>query len=248
MPNEAAGLETAEAGGLSRNSLSEMIYARLRLALMTGVYESGAKLNIRGLAAHYEISPTPVREAVMQLVREGALELRLGHQPRVPVLSIPHYINIRETRAPLERLASELAAVHSSDALIESLRASHARFVQAEKEQKWKEALAANQEFHFAIYRASQNEVLVSVIENLWLLAGPFINNQYPSIRRASSELHPHLLIIDALSRKSPSEAGELAVRDLREGSYLILENLKAESPKKAAKKKAGARAADAAR
>ncbi|WP_163334169.1 hypothetical protein, partial [Klebsiella aerogenes] len=36
-----------------------------------------------------------------------------------------------------------------------------------------------------------------------------------------------HLLIIDALSRKSPSEAGELAVRDLREGSYLILENLK---------------------
>jgi hypothetical protein len=29
------------------------------------------------------------------------------------------------------------------------------------------------------------------------------------------------------LSRKSPSEAGELAVRDLREGSYLILEKLK---------------------
>jgi hypothetical protein len=34
-------------------------------------------------------------------------------------------------------------------------------------------------------------------------------------------------MIIDALSRKSPSEAGELAVRDLREGSYLILEKLK---------------------
>ena len=28
----------------------------------------------------------------MQLVREGALELRLGHQPRVPVLTIPQYI------------------------------------------------------------------------------------------------------------------------------------------------------------
>jgi hypothetical protein len=34
-------------------------------------------------------------------------------------------------------------------------------------------------------------------------------------------------MIIDALSRRSPSEAGELAVRDLREGSYLILEKLK---------------------
>ena len=224
--------------GLSRNSLSEKIYARLRLALMTGAYESGAKLNIRGIAAHYEISPTPVREAVMQLVREGALELRLGHQPRVPVLTIPQYIKIRETRAPLERLAAELAAVHATETLIEKLHEAHARFVRAEIDQKWKEALAANQEFHFEIHQASQNEILVGVIENLWLLAGPFINNQYPNIRRASSQIHPHLLIIDALARKSPSEAGELVVRDLREGSYLILENLKHEIRKISTKPK----------
>lgn len=229
MQKEAVEIQADDAGGLSRNSLSERIYSRLRLALMTGVYESGAKLNIRGLAAHYETSPTPVREAVMQLVREGALELRLGHQPRVPVLSIPQYIKIRETRAPLERLAAELAAVNATELLVESLRASHQRFVQAEQDAKWKEALAANQEFHFAIYQASGNEILVGVIENLWLLAGPFINNQYPFIRRASLEVHPHLMIIDALSRKSPSEAGELVVRDLREGSYLILENLRHE-------------------
>ena len=62
----------SDAKGLIRNSLSERIYARLRVALMTGVYESGAKLNIRGLAAQYQISPTPVREAVMQLVRESS--------------------------------------------------------------------------------------------------------------------------------------------------------------------------------
>jgi DNA-binding GntR family transcriptional regulator len=231
--------------GLSRNSLSERIYARLRVALMTGVYESGAKLNIRGLAAQYQISPTPVREAVMQLVREGALELRLGHQPRVPVLTIPQYIKIRETRAPLERLATELAAVHVTEALLEKLRGYHHRFVQAEIDLMWKEALAANQAFHFEIYRASQNEILVGVIENLWLLAGPFINNQYPNIRRGGSEVHPHLMIIDALSRKSPSEAGELAVRDLREGSYLILQNLKFENRKTSAKAKKGKGALD---
>jgi DNA-binding GntR family transcriptional regulator len=36
------------------------------------------------------------------------------------------------------------------------------------------EALAANPGFHFAIYRASDNEILVGAIENLWFLAGPF--------------------------------------------------------------------------
>lgn len=227
MSTKQPDVSMEEPLGAVRDSLSEKIYSRLRLALMTGVYESGDRLNIRGLAASYETSPTPVREAIMQLVREGALELRLGHQPRVPVLTIPHYIKIREARVPLERLAAELAAVNITDAVLDDLRAAHQRFVQSEQEAKWKEALAANQAFHFTIYRTSDNEVLVRIIENLWLLAGPFVNNQYPQVRRAHSEVHPHLLIIDALSRKSPSEAGELAVRDLREGSYLILENLK---------------------
>lgn len=222
----------AETEGLGRNSLSERIYARLRVALMTGVYEPGDRLNIRGLAASYETSPTPVREAIMQLVREGALELRLGHQPRVPVLTIPQYVKIREVRAPLERLAAELATVHVTDALVERLKGLHQRFVQSEQEEQWKEALAANQEFHFAIYRTSQNEVLVRIIENLWLLGGPFVNNQYPHVRRAHSEVHPHLMIIDALARQSPSEAGELVVRDLREGSYLILRALEGQAAK----------------
>ncbi|WP_213030906.1 hypothetical protein, partial [Acinetobacter baumannii] len=41
------------------------------------------------------------------------------------------------------------------------------------------------------------------------------------------------LLVIDALERQSPSEAGELIVRDLREGSYLILSHLEDEKSKK---------------
>jgi DNA-binding GntR family transcriptional regulator len=194
---------------------------------MTGQYEPGSKLNIRKLAASYDMSPTPVREAIFQLVREGALELRLGHQPRIPVLSIPQYINIRETRAPLERLATELSAARIGAGDIEELKRLHELFVECEKKQRFKEALAANQEFHFTIYRASGNDVLVRVIENLWLLAGPFVNNQYPLDEEAAPRVHPHVLIIDALTRSSPAEAGELVVRDLREGSYVILEKLK---------------------
>ncbi len=211
---------------IDRDSLSDRIYARLRIALMSGQYEPGAKLNIRGLAAAYDMSPTPVREAIFQLVREGALELRLGHQPRVPVLTVPKYINIRETRVPLERLAAELATARITAAEIEALKEYHARFLLAEQEARWKDALAANQAFHFTIYRASGNDVLVRVLENLWLLAGPFVNNQYPLEPRPDRGTHPHLLIIDALERLSPSETGELIVRDLREGSYLILEKI----------------------
>ncbi|WP_298723727.1 GntR family transcriptional regulator [uncultured Ferrovibrio sp.] len=221
-------LDPDEAIGLTRDSLSERIYSRLRVALLTGLYAPGTRLSIRKLAATYHTSPTPVREAIFQLVREGALELKLGYQPRVPQLSIEQYINIRETRVPLERLAAELSTVNITETEIQKLRELHQAFVDCEKAENWKAALIANQEFHFTIYRASRNDILVRCIENLWLLAGPIISYQYPHIRQAAAETHPHLLVIDALSRRSPSEAGELIVRDLREGSYRIIEQMKA--------------------
>lgn len=221
--------QQAEKDVIGRDSLSDKIYEILRFALMTGRFEPGARLNIRSIAADYEISPTPVREAVFQLVREGALEIRLGHQPRVPVLTLPHYINIRETRVPLERLAAELAAARISGEDIERLKLLDARFRQSEANEQWKEALAANQDFHFTIFRAAGNSVLLQCIENLWLIAGPFVNNQYPIHRPETGQQSIHEHIIDALERRSPVEAGEWMVRDLREGSNLILEKLKAE-------------------
>ena len=231
--NEVDPVDEPDAVGsssLNRHSFADRIYSQLRTALMAGLYEPGSRLNIRRLAIVYETSQTPVREAIIQLVADGALELKLGHQPRVPILTIPRYIEIRETRAPLERLAAELSTVNITRRDIEFLEQQQVEFLRAEAEQDWKKALATNQAFHFAIYRKSNNQVLIKFIENLWLLAGPFVNNQYPYSKKPAFDVHPHELIIDALKRRSPTEAGELVVRDLREGSYRILEKLKHEA------------------
>ena len=215
--------------GIARDSLSAKIYQRLRSDLMTGRYSPGERLNIRRLADTYETSATPVREAMMQLVREGGHELRPGHQLRVPVLSISRYVDIREVRGPLERLATERAAALITETGLAKLEALNDAFFQAEDEDRRKEALALNLEFHFTIYRASGNQVLVNTLENLWLLSGPFINNQYPNASQEHSVNHPHLLIIDALRRRAPGEAGEMVVQDMRVGSHLILDKLKSD-------------------
>lgn len=224
MPFETSQLSIDQ--DASRDSLSVRIYARLRLELMRGLHAPGARLNISKLAEALDTSVTPVREAVFQLIREGALELRTGHQPRVPVLGISTYVDIRETRIPLERLAGELATVSITDDEIEQLQAFHQQYFDGSVNGNWSAAITANQAFHFTIYRASRNDVLVQVIENLWLLIGPFVASQFPYYMRVPSEMHPHLMLIDALSRRSPSEVGELLVRDLREGSYRIISRL----------------------
>src|SRR3546814_13602075 len=55
-------------------SLSEQVYGRLRSALMRAELKPDQRLKIRDLAAKLGTSETPVREALFQLAREGALE------------------------------------------------------------------------------------------------------------------------------------------------------------------------------
>ena len=213
--------------GLSRDSLSAMIYKSLRSNLMTGAYEPGERLNIRRLASSFDTSPTPVREAVMQLVREGGLELRPGHELRVPILSVDRYVKIRQVRAPLERLATELTAELIGEATLRDLTEINQLFLDAENGGRWKDALSLNAKFHFTIYANCGNELLVNAIENLWLLSGPFLINQFPSAIHPHDDQHPHLRLIDALRRHAASEAGEIVIRGLEKGSALIIEKLK---------------------
>lgn len=222
----AQGVRNEGQAGLTRDNLSAMIYRRLRSNLMSGALEPGERLNIRNLATEFDTSPTPVREAIMQLVREGGLELRPGHELRVPVLTVERYLRVREVRAPLERLATEMAVPLISEAALDGLARINQTFLVAEREKRWKEALSLNTRFHFAVYAASGNDVLVNTIENLWLLTGPFLINQYPAAIHPHDNKHPHLLLIDAMRRRAAREAGEIVLAGLEKGSSLIVTKL----------------------
>ena len=48
---------------------------RLRTAILTGELEPGARIRIEQLAAAWQLSPTPLREAVRSLAHTGLVEL-----------------------------------------------------------------------------------------------------------------------------------------------------------------------------
>lgn len=212
---------------VSRDTLSEKVYGRIRAGLMTGGHEPGERLNIARIAKSFDTSPTPVREAMMQLVREGALELRPGHQMRVPDMDLDRYLEVRSIRIPLERLAAEKAAQNMTHNEMMELEYQARRCLDAEDRELWKEALAANQEFHFTIYRASRSPVLVRVIENLWLLTGPFINHLYSGQVRHYRSGEPHERILRALKAKDPAEAPAAVEHDIMRGSEAIVAQIR---------------------
>jgi len=162
------------------HTLRDQATRELRRMLMTGRFEPGQRLTIRGLAETLGVSMTPVREAVARLAAERAIEAEPNRWMRIPLLSAGELRELRDIRVALEGLATERAAARMTPALLEELAAREAEIVALRKGGEPKARIAAIHRLHFTIYRASAMPALVEMIEGLWLRSGPYVNLLFP--------------------------------------------------------------------
>jgi DNA-binding GntR family transcriptional regulator len=106
---------------IDHSKLGEIVYQHIAGALTKGALKPGERLKIRDLAHEMGTSVTPVRDAILRLVHEGALLLKSPRDIRVPVLHQDRYLEIRTIRLKLEGLAAERAASNASAADIARL-------------------------------------------------------------------------------------------------------------------------------
>jgi DNA-binding GntR family transcriptional regulator len=206
-----------------RVNLNAQVYETLRAALLEGRLRPLQRLKIRDLAQTLGVSETPVREAVMQLVRERALVLQTSRSLTVPRLSAVQYLELRRIRLELEGLAAAEAAAHVSARTIAQLEKLHARLLKAEATGNATDAVRLNWHFHSLVYRNSGMLDLVNLIEGLWLRTGPLLTYQYPYAPPTYAGRHRHLDVIDAL-RAGDAGAVRAAIQaDTMEGGAGLL-------------------------
>ncbi|RBJ63998.1 GntR family transcriptional regulator, partial [Pseudomonas sp. MWU12-2534b] len=97
---------------VSRDTLQEQVYRQIREALMSGRFQPGQKLTIRGLAEALGSSPMPVREALQRLSAENAFEVTETSRLRVRMMTVERLREIRDARVALEGLLAEKAVQH----------------------------------------------------------------------------------------------------------------------------------------
>ncbi|MCI0753051.1 GntR family transcriptional regulator [Teichococcus vastitatis] len=218
---------TASLPVLTRTSLNDRVYETLRAALLEGRLRPHQRLKIRDLAATMGVSETPVREAVMQLVRERALTLQTSRSLTVPRLSAEQYLELREIRMELEGLAAARAAEHVSTRDVAALARLHDRLRKAEDAGNAAEAVRSNWHFHARIYEAAAMPELFHMIQGLWLRNGPLLTYLYPHAAPFYAGRHRHLDILDAL-RAHDGPAVRTAIRaDTIEGGARLLDMLR---------------------
>ncbi|MCW1805127.1 GntR family transcriptional regulator [Brachybacterium squillarum] len=155
-----------------RDEVEELILQRL----LENRWAPGSRLSIDGLARDLEVSPTPVREAMVALERSGLVEyVALRGYVVAPPLDAEHMTELLDARKVVESAALGRAFTQW-DALVADLEAAHARHAEvlaqidaagAEDYELLNEHFRADWAFHQVFFAHADNRYLRTMVENL---------------------------------------------------------------------------------
>lgn len=189
---------------------ADRIRQSLEQDIVTGALPPGARLDEVRLAERFEVSRTPVREALMQLAASGLVDIRPRQGALVAALGLKRMVEMFEVMAELEGLCARLAARRMSAAERADLQRLHAdtrRFVEADDPDAY---YAANLDFHEAIYAGSHNAFLAEQTRGLRQRLTPYRRIQLRRQGRLADSFAEHDAVVRAICAGDAEQAERL--------------------------------------
>ncbi|MAC78848.1 MAG: GntR family transcriptional regulator [Rhodobacteraceae bacterium] len=188
---------------------AELIAELLEGMILEGQFSNGARLDEVQLAARFNVSRTPIREAFQRLALSGLVEQipRRGVFVRQP--GPVELIEMFEVMAEMEAACARLAARRISDKALEEMRALNARCLQAVAAGDADLYYRENETFHHMLYRQSGNGFLEHECLRLHRRLKPYRRVQLRLRGRLRQSMAEHQAVVDALAAGDEAGAAE---------------------------------------
>jgi DNA-binding GntR family transcriptional regulator len=208
---------------LAEEPLSQAVYRRLRQDITSGALRPNERLVETELGELFEVSRTPVRDALLRLEADGVVDAgKRGWT--VHEYDRDELVAIYETRAALEGAAARLAALRATEEQLADIE------VVLESEQADLHADSGsdvtsreNSQFHSMIYESCRNDRLVGLIERN---AQIYFNYRVASLytpEELELQLAGHFRLLAALKRRDADAAEREQTEHLFEGLEILL-------------------------
>jgi len=132
-----------QGGPVSRGSLRAQVTARLLTGIFAGSLRSGQRLVVQHLATAYEVSPTPVRESLVELVSLGLVDLLPNRSAIVRPFGPQEVNEISQIRRLLETEAVRCACGRIPPPELSALDLELRRLEALPRDQTWDRAARA---------------------------------------------------------------------------------------------------------
>jgi DNA-binding GntR family transcriptional regulator len=179
-------------------------------AIVSGEFSPGTMLTAPTLAARFDVSATPVREALLNLEKRGFVEIARNKGFRVTEVSeqeLGQIVEIRQSLEvpPMRRLAGAIPAATRVE-----LRADAQAIVDTAAAKDLPAYLAADRRFHLHLLGLTGNDRLVALVDDLrqqTRLVGLADLLNTPELAGSAVE---HLILLDLLASGDAESAEEL--------------------------------------
>ncbi len=154
------------AGDFAATNLREQIHDRVRLGIISGRTGPGTIFSVPSLAGELGVSTTPVREALLELARDGLVTPLRNRGFRVESMSLAELDQVFSLRELLETYALEMVA-RARLKKTDDLRALADAVGKAVDDRDVPRYLATDRAFHIALVARADNPVLTKLVLQL---------------------------------------------------------------------------------
>lgn len=195
--------------------LRDQVAHALRAALISGELRPGVVYSAPALAADFGVSATPVREAMLDLAREGLVEAVRNKGFRVTELSDRDLDEFTQIRALIEIPTVGQVARTATAEQLEALRPQAQAIVDAARKHDLIGYLEADRQFHLDLLALAGNARLVETVGDLRKRSRLYGLNRLDQQGELVSSAEEHLELLDVLLTGDAKAAEECMTRHL---------------------------------
>ncbi|MEU6624203.1 GntR family transcriptional regulator [Streptomyces litmocidini] len=185
----------------------QFVLEELRRAITTGELRPGGPIRQEALAARFEVSRVPLREALKALEAEGLVVHHVHRGYFVAELSLDDLEEIYRIRELLETEAVRRAVRRMPDGTVGTLERIQREVERAAEEGDVAAMAAANRLFHFTLIEASGMPRLVRLVTTLWDATDAYRSLYYAESPHRQQAVREHRAVISSLRRGDEENA-----------------------------------------
>ncbi|MBO6730857.1 MAG: GntR family transcriptional regulator [Rhizobiaceae bacterium] len=217
---------------MASSTLSRKIANTLSEEILKGELLPGDRLDEQSLANRFEVSRSPIRDALRELASTRLIE----HQPRrgftVATIDMATLRNLYEASGELEGLCAKYCALRADSVQREHIRMLHQRGMEAIRLHDMAAYAEANHALHRAIYDACHNDALRDITLDVRNRLSMFHARFLFSEGRVAQSREEHQEVVDCILKNDGDGASEAMKRHVAKTAVNIISHIVQDSRK----------------
>ena len=203
---------------VTRLTHSDRIVSALEEEIVSGRRAPGSHLNEQEIADRFQVSRTPVREAVRHLASAGLVEMRPRRGAYVSQIPGARLLQMFEAMTVLEENCARLAARRMRSDEKDRLQRVHDAYASLARGETADAYYDASLEFHRLIFQGSHNEILADHAIKLFNQLAGYRRGQMRNAERAQRSFSEHTAVLEAILAGD----SELAAERMRQHTEIV--------------------------